>query len=133
MQFYHNGFDFSQRRWNYRPDESDSSPTARRDVPNKVDVLIAGTGPAGLLIATQLARFPQIRTCIIDARSGPLVTGQADGLQCRSVEIFEAFGFSGRVLQEAYWVNEVTFWRPNDTQGIIRAERNIGESLLLLH
>jgi len=26
------------------------------------------------------------------------------------MEMFEAFGFSERVLKEAYWVNETTFW-----------------------
>ena len=39
--------------------------------------------------------------------------GQADGIACRSVEMFEAFGFSERVLRESYWVNETTFWGPS--------------------
>ena len=30
------------------------------------------------------------------------------------MEMFEAFGFSERVLKEAYWVNETTFWKPDD-------------------
>ncbi|GAB7352089.1 hypothetical protein MBLNU459_g2590t2 [Dothideomycetes sp. NU459] len=30
--------------------------------------------------------------------------------------MFEAFGFSERVLKEAYWVNETTFWKPDETQ-----------------
>jgi phenol 2-monooxygenase len=42
--------------------------------------------------------------------------GQADGIACRTLEMFEAFGFSGRVLKEAYWVNETTFWKPDDKQ-----------------
>jgi len=28
----------------------------------------------------------------------------------------EAFGFSGRVLKEAYWVNETSFRKPDDKQ-----------------
>ena len=29
--------------------------------------------------------------------------------------MFEAFGFAERVLKEAYWVNETSFWKPDDT------------------
>ena len=29
--------------------------------------------------------------------------------------MFEAFGFSQRLLAEAYWVNETVFWRPDET------------------
>ena len=32
------------------------------------------------------------------------------------MEMFEAFGFVERVMKEAYWVNEVSFWKPNETQ-----------------
>ena len=39
--------------------------------------------------------------------------GQADGVACRTMEMFEAFGFSERVLKEAYWVNETSFWKPD--------------------
>jgi hypothetical protein len=76
--------------------------------------LIVGCGPAGLTLAAQLAAFPQIRTRIIDQKSGRLIVGQADGVACRTMEMFEAFGFSERVLKEAYWVNETSFWKPDD-------------------
>ena len=80
----------------------------------KVDVLIIGCGPAGLTLAAQLSAFPDIKTCIVDQKSGRLVRGQADGVACRTMEMFEAFGFSERVLKEAYWVNETAFWRPDE-------------------
>jgi 2-polyprenyl-6-methoxyphenol hydroxylase-like FAD-dependent oxidoreductase len=32
------------------------------------------------------------------------------------MEMFHAFGFSERLLKEAYWVNETTFWKPDETQ-----------------
>ena len=85
-------------------------------LPAQVDVLIVGCGPAGLTLAAQLAAFPDIRTCIVEQKDGPLQLGQADGIACRTMEMFEAFNFSERVLKEACWINEVTFWKPDDKQ-----------------
>nr|POF04477.1 3-hydroxybenzoate 4-monooxygenase [Quercus suber] len=99
-------------------------PDFQSSLPTDVHVLIIGSGPAGLLLATQLSRFPDITTRIIDSRAGPLQQGQADGLQCRTIEIFEAFGFSEKVLKEAYWVNETTFWSPGEGgEGLARTGR----------
>jgi phenol 2-monooxygenase len=103
-----------------------ASVAARADgVPEHVDVLIIGCGPAGLVLAAQLASFPEITTAVIDRRSGPLEIGQADGVACRTVEMFEAFGLATRLVDEAYWVNEVCFWRPDpaDPSRIIRTSR----------
>jgi len=91
---------------------------------DRVDVLIIGCGPAGLTLAAQLSAFPDIRVRIVERKAGPLEVGQADGIACRSMEIFEAFGFADKVRREAYWVNETTFWRPVDgTAGISRTGR----------
>jgi phenol 2-monooxygenase (NADPH) len=82
-------------------------------LPEEVDVLIVGCGPAGLVLAAQLAAFPEIRTAVVDRRDGPLEVGQADGVACHTVEMFEAFGLADRLVAEGYWVNEVSFWRPD--------------------
>ncbi len=94
-------------------------------LPDTVDVLIVGCGPAGLLLAAQLAAFPEIHTLVVDRRDGPLQMGQADGVACRSVEIFEAFGLADRLIGEGYRVNEVSFWRPDpaDPSVIVRTGR----------
>ncbi len=108
MQFHLNG---------YRPgDPAIADPTRQSSdgLPAEVDVLIVGCGPAGLTLATQLAAFPGIVTGIIDQKPGPLLVGQADGIACRTMEMFEAFGFCERVLREAYWVNETSFWKPGE-------------------
>jgi phenol 2-monooxygenase (NADPH) len=83
-------------------------------LPAEADVLIVGCGPAGLTLAAQLAAFPDIRTVIVEQKPGPLQLGQADGIACRTMEMFEAFGFAHQVLKEAYWVNETTFWKPDE-------------------
>ena len=94
----------------------------------EVDVLIAGSGSAGLAAATWLS-LPQYnispsRIAILDKRSGPLQQGQADGVQCRTVEIFEAFGLSETLLKESYHVLEVAFWRDDgDGEGLVRRRR----------
>jgi 3-hydroxybenzoate 4-monooxygenase len=111
MQFHLNGFKSGD------PHIADASATAAprtEAVPAQVDVLIVGCGPAGLTLAAQLATFPDIRTCIVEQKDGPLELGQADGIACRTMEMFEAFNFSERVLKEACWINEVTFWKPDD-------------------
>jgi phenol 2-monooxygenase (NADPH) len=93
-----------------------SEPPRSEALPETVDVLIVGCGPTGLTLAAQLAAFPDIKTRIIEQKSGRLLLGQADGVACRTMEMFEAFGFVERLMKEAYWVNEVSFWKPSETQ-----------------
>ena len=88
-------------------------------------MLIVGCGPAGLVLAAQLAEFRTIATRIVERKPGPLELGQADGVACRTVEMFEAFGFAEELVAEAYRVNETVFWRPDsqDRSRIVRAGR----------
>ena len=112
MQFHLNGF----RAGN--PEiaaPSEQVPVKSDSLTDEVDVLIVGCGPAGLTLAAQLAAFPGIKTQIVEQKSGPLLLGQADGIACRTMEMFEAFGFSERVMKEACWINETTFWKPDET------------------
>ena len=123
MQFHLNGFKGSDDPLKVQF-EGEVEPNFQSSLPDDVDVLIIGAGPAGQLLGAQLARFPNITTRIIESKPGPLLQGQADGLQCRTIEIFEAFGFSEKVLKEAYWVNETTFWSPTeDGKGLRRSGR----------
>ncbi|KAK9418303.1 putative FAD binding domain-containing protein [Seiridium unicorne] len=85
----------------------------------QVDVLICGGGSAGLCAAVWLARCG-ISHKILERRDGPLKMGQADGVQCRTVEMFESFGLSEDLLKEAYHVLELAFWAPTDNGGIKR-------------
>ncbi|WP_420569622.1 FAD-dependent monooxygenase [Thalassovita sp.] len=124
MQFYVDGF----RGGN--PDIKNAAP-GRRDrqenapLPEKVDVLIAGTGPAGLCLAAQLSQFPEIDTMIVEPSPCNIIKGKADGINTRTMEMFQAFGFADKVKRETYWVNQTTFWMPDpeNPSGIKRVGR----------
>jgi phenol 2-monooxygenase len=77
MQFHLNGYDTGD------PLVEDPHPSVAErtpGLPEEADVLIVGCGPAGLVLAAQLARFPDLTTVIVDRRDGPLEVGQADGV-----------------------------------------------------
>lgn len=118
MQFHYQGFRAGD------PHVQAPSPYAHA-LPSHLDVLIVGCGPAGLTLAAQMAQFPDLRCAIVEQKDGPLQLGQADGIACRTMEMFEAFGFSERVEKEACWINEVTFWKPDpqDPNAITRHGR----------
>jgi phenol 2-monooxygenase (NADPH) len=124
MQFYMNGFRGGD------PDIKQAAP-ARRDrsanapLPDQVDVLIVGTGPAGLCLAAQLAQFPEIDTMIVEASPRNIEKGKADGISVRTMEMFQAFGFAEKVKRESYWVNQTSFWAPDPANpaNIIRVGR----------
>jgi phenol 2-monooxygenase (NADPH) len=124
MQFHLNGFEPGDPEV-FDRSERDPASGAPGSVPDEVDVLIVGCGPAGLTLAAQLSAFPDIKTCIVEQKSGRMLRGQADGIACRTMEMFQAFGFSERVLKEACWINETTFWKPDDRQpaNIVRSGR----------
>lgn len=112
MQFYLDGFRGGD------PDIKPAGPGWRatgphEPLPSEVDVLIVGCGPAGLCLAAQLAQFAQIKTMIIDSKPGPIEKGQADGINTRTMEMFQAFGFGEKVKRESYWVNQTAFWAPD--------------------
>jgi phenol 2-monooxygenase len=112
MQFYKDGF----RGGN--PDIREAAPNRRNrglnePLPAEVDVLIAGTGPAGLCLAAQLSRFPEIETMIVERMPSNIIKGKADGINTRTMEMFQAFGFAAKVKRETYWVNQTAFWMPD--------------------
>jgi phenol 2-monooxygenase len=96
------------------------------DLPSAVDVLIVGSGPAGMLLAAQMSQFPDLTTRIVERRAGRLAIGQADGIQARSVETFQAFGFAEQIMQEAYEITAMNFWSPDTANKahIVRSSRD---------
>ncbi|WP_254678013.1 FAD-dependent monooxygenase [Agrococcus sp. SGAir0287] len=111
MQFHHDGYVSGDPRIRPAAGTGIDRPT---EIPDEIDVLIVGSGPAGMLLAAQLSQYPSVTTRIIERRTGRLKVGQADGIQARSVETFQAFGFAERITQEAYRITSTSFWGPRD-------------------
>ena len=130
MQFHLNGF----KPGNYQiPDAARKAYPAPpiEPLPDTVDVLIIGTGPAGLTMARQMSEFADITTCITDKASGPLLFGRADGISCRTIEIMEAFNSSEMVVKETYQLRQNTFWEPDpDNPAHVKRTEKISDARL---
>jgi 2-polyprenyl-6-methoxyphenol hydroxylase-like FAD-dependent oxidoreductase len=57
-----------------------------------------------------------INARIVDKRSTKIFSGQADGLQLRSLEIFDSFGFADRAWKEANHMIEVRHFHPGRSE-----------------
>lgn len=122
MQFHHHGYVSQDPRILAAAGTGVDRPA---DLPDEMDVLIVGSGPAGMLLAAQMSQYPAVTTRIIEKREGRLVLGQADGIQPRSVETFQAFGFAERITAEAYNIGWMNFWGPDPENpgSIVRTSR----------
>ncbi|KAI1773935.1 putative phenol 2-monooxygenase [Hypoxylon cercidicola] len=95
---------------------------------SNVDVLIIGAGPAGLMAACWMAHCG-VKTRIVDKRNAKIFCGQADGLQCRSLEIFDSLGFADRAWKEANHMIEICMWNPGP-DGVIRRSDRIPDTVV---
>jgi phenol 2-monooxygenase len=122
VQFHHHGYVSTDPRIQPAAGVGIDRP---EELPEEVDVLIVGSGPAGMITAAQLSQFPGITTRIVERRDSRLAIGQADGIQARSVETFQAFGFAERIIAEAYRITEMAFWKPDpaNPSNVVRTAR----------
>ena len=65
MQFHLNGFQPGDPALS----ADQSSRKAGAEMPDHTDVLIVGSGPAGLTLAAQLAQYPDISTILIERKT----------------------------------------------------------------
>ncbi|KAJ7015890.1 FAD binding domain-containing protein [Mycena alexandri] len=89
---------------------------------DECDVLIIGAGPAGLMLGCWLARTG-VKARIIDQRATKITRGHADGVQCRTIEIFQSFGMAERIQMEANELSEVVFYSPDKDGNLVPTSR----------
>ena len=121
MRFYLDG---------YTPGDPDilaaapGAETRPADFPDTVDVLIVGTGPAGMVLAASSRRsrhhYAHRRTPRRPVAGRP--GGRRGVSHGRDVG---GLGLREKLVREGYWVNETVFWRPSpdDQSTIMRTVR----------
>ncbi|KAF9474825.1 hypothetical protein BDN70DRAFT_815025 [Pholiota conissans] len=96
-----------------------STPTMKE---SEVDVLIIGAGPAGLMACNALARNG-IKVRIIDQRSEKVAAGHADGIQPRTLEIFQSYGLADALFKDGAQLHTAAFYNPSSNGGIELTDR----------
>jgi 2-polyprenyl-6-methoxyphenol hydroxylase-like FAD-dependent oxidoreductase len=79
-----------------RPKQSLLEQQAARSEALEVDVLIAGAGPCGLMLANELG-LRNVACLVVDPKPGTAFNPQANATQARTMEHFRRIGISGAV------------------------------------
>ena len=73
------------------------------------DLLIVGAGHSGMMAAAWASQY-NIKTRIIDKNHARISKGQVDGLQARTLEIFDSFGVVNELWNRDYCDSEMCTW-----------------------
>lgn len=68
-------------------------------LPATADVVIAGAGPTGVMLACEL-RLQGVDVLVLDREAGPTPVARAQGLHARSIEILEQRGLAAPLLEQ---------------------------------
>ncbi|KPI38088.1 Phenol 2-monooxygenase [Cyphellophora attinorum] len=86
------------------------------------DVVVSGAGPAGLMLASNLARYG-IKATIVDDRPDKTSTGRADGLQPKTIETFRQLKLGDDLLRKGVRIYDICFWNSDSKNALRRTGR----------
>ncbi|HEX5725314.1 MAG TPA: FAD-dependent monooxygenase [Longimicrobiaceae bacterium] len=72
------------------------------------DVLVVGAGPTGLFLAIWLAAAG-VRVRIVDRLPGISPTSRALAVHARTLELYDTFGFAGRLVEQGHRMTRVNY------------------------
>jgi 2-polyprenyl-6-methoxyphenol hydroxylase-like FAD-dependent oxidoreductase len=84
-------------------------------------------GPAGLMLELLLARYglsDESLLCI-DSKPSTLKSGQADGVQPRTLEVFKTLGISDEIENEACQMWQFAFWKTSEDKTKVIERENV--------
>src|SRR3984957_17963069 len=76
---------------------------------SRTDVLIAGAGPTGLVLALWLTK-QGVKVRIVDKTDGPGTTSRAVAVQARTLELYRQLDLTDEVLEQGHKVPAVNLW-----------------------
>jgi 2-polyprenyl-6-methoxyphenol hydroxylase-like FAD-dependent oxidoreductase len=83
---------------------------------NTAEVLIAGAGPVGLLLATELRR-DGIDACVIDRQATRTFFCKALGVTARTLEVFDDIGIADAAIDAGVWLTGIETWQDGAPAG----------------
>src|SRR5215471_2491327 len=73
------------------------------------DILVAGAGPTGLVLALWLTRL-NVRLRIVDKTAAPGTTSRALAVQARTLELYDQIGLAGEIVKHGRPLGAVNLW-----------------------
>jgi 2-polyprenyl-6-methoxyphenol hydroxylase-like FAD-dependent oxidoreductase len=93
----------------------------------RTQVLIAGAGPTGLVLALWLDKLG-VAVRIVDRTEGPATTSRALAVQGRTLELYRQLGLADAVIERGHKVPAVNLWARGEKAARIDFE-NVGQGL----